>query len=159
MTASPTLEETMGWAADLHAGQIDRLGSPYVGHVARVAGHLLRLWPDIADDILHAAWLHDAVEDTGIGPDDIRRRGYSEATVGVVLALSRTEGEIYERYIDRLIATGDAAALKLKIADLTDHLDPVRLARLEPEQAARLAGRYRGALVRVREALARLEPG
>ena len=39
--------------------------------------------------------------------------------------------------LPRATATGDAAPLKQKTAELRDHLDPVRLGRLEPDQAAR----------------------
>ncbi|MDT3556726.1 hypothetical protein ROV95_11400 [Stenotrophomonas maltophilia group sp. msm1] len=45
-------------ATEAHAGQMDKAGQPYIGHVARVAAAVLG-----DDDAEVVAWLHDVAED------------------------------------------------------------------------------------------------
>ena len=45
-------------ATEAHAGQIDKAGQPYIGHVGRVAA---RVRGDADAEVV--AWLHDVVED------------------------------------------------------------------------------------------------
>ncbi len=45
-------------ATEAHAGQIDKAGQPYIGHVARVAAAVRG-----DDDAEVVAWLHDVAED------------------------------------------------------------------------------------------------
>jgi len=40
MTGAPLIERACGIAARLHAGQVDKLGEPYLGHCERVAAKL-----------------------------------------------------------------------------------------------------------------------
>ena len=50
-------------ATAAHEGQMDKAGSPYIGHPGRVAGHVTR--HAAAEDLEAAqavAWLHDVVE-------------------------------------------------------------------------------------------------
>src|SRR5215207_10174650 len=56
-------------ASDAHRGQTRRSGEPYIQHPLAVA----RIVADLGlDDItVAAALLHDAVEDTGLGLDDL----------------------------------------------------------------------------------------
>ncbi|WP_313179255.1 HD domain-containing protein [Stenotrophomonas sp.] len=58
-------ENVMDWiararalATEAHAGQVDKAGQPYIGHVGRVAA---RIRGDADAEVL--AWLHDVVED------------------------------------------------------------------------------------------------
>lgn len=44
-----------------HAGQTDKAGQPYIGHVSRVAANVSG-----DHDAETVAWLHDVVEDTGM---------------------------------------------------------------------------------------------
>lgn len=45
-------------ATEVHAGQMDKAGQPYIGHVARVAAAVRG-----DDDAEVVAWLHDVAED------------------------------------------------------------------------------------------------
>ncbi|WP_394998899.1 HD domain-containing protein [Acinetobacter sp.] len=53
-----------------HAGQWRKhtahgIRIPYIHHVSRVAGRVALL-PDVTEDMIAAAWLHDVIEDCGI---------------------------------------------------------------------------------------------
>ncbi len=49
-------------AERVHAGQVDKAGLPYVGHLERVASYV-----DPADPLAQtAALLHDSIEDTSL---------------------------------------------------------------------------------------------
>ncbi len=128
-------------ARRLHAGQVDKLGEPYVGHLARVVAILRRRWPDASAAEVEAAWLHDAIEDTGANAADLLAAGISPAAVAIVERLTRPPGSDYLDWIRDLAAAGDRSVLRVKLADNEDNRDPGRVARL-PGGAAGVATRY-----------------
>ncbi len=151
----PSIEETKLWIRDLHAGQTDKAGQPYIGHVLRVYENLLRLFPDTSDDTQHAALLHDTIEDCDVDADDLRARGYSEDVVRMVEAVTKDSyGKLtYAERIERLAQSGDVGAIQVKIADLADNSDPARLAVLSADTSASLLKRYSNALDVLHKAL------
>jgi (p)ppGpp synthase/HD superfamily hydrolase len=111
---------TLCWVRELHRGQVDQAGLPYIGHVERVAEKVrerlaslrgVPIEPGQADDICAAALLHDVLEDCPwISADDLRRRGYPDAIVETVLTLSYRKGaESYEEYLGRIAAAATSA--------------------------------------------------
>ena len=131
-----TPAEARRLAERLHAGQTDRSGQPYIGHVLRVAAA-------VPEDLEIVALLHDVVEDTGTTLEDLHELGVSPEDLRAIDALTRRDGETYEVFIDRVAANARATAVK--IADLRDNLDPSRTGGLTP----RLEARYRAALERL----------
>lgn len=124
--------------AELFAGIVDKGGHPYAEHCYRVAMRL----PDTAtEDEVCAALLHDVIEDTLWGADDLRRAGFSERTVSLVENLSRPEGMTYMDWIRSIKATGDSGLIAIKMADNADNSDPVRIAQL-PEDQRDIVKRY-----------------
>lgn len=124
-------------AADAHAGQADRGGMPYIGHPARVASM-------VEGDALKAvAWLHDVVEDTALTVDDLLSRGVSPEVAGAVAAMTRTRGEPYGDYIERV--RRNPLARQVKIADLRHNMDASRLPEVGERDRRRIA-KYRKAL-------------
>ncbi|WP_234053643.1 MULTISPECIES: HD domain-containing protein [unclassified Xanthobacter] len=128
-------------AEQLHAGQVDKAGAPYVGHLERVAGLLAAWWPEPAEAELEAAWLHDALEDTGATAESLLAAGVSPAAVEMVCAVTRPAGTAYLAWIGDLARTAPLGALRVKLADNADNSDPARVARL-PDGARRVAERY-----------------
>jgi len=122
-----------------HAGQVDRLGAPYIDHPEAVAG-LLRSAPPLCQA---AAWLHDVLEHTDSTAADLLAAGLPAEVVRVVEVLTRRHGEDYLAFIDRICA--DPAAVQVKIADALHNLDPARDFGPTAEQRAR----YHEALVRL----------
>ncbi|WP_264944272.1 HD domain-containing protein [Sphingomonas canadensis] len=151
---TPTLEETAALAATLHAGQTDKAGEPYIGHLARVSRHLLRLFPGASEAERHAAWLHDSIEDTGTTAETLTAFGYPPEVIAIVEALTKPGGGVtYPEWIEALAASGFASAMRVKLADLSDNSDPERLARLSCDRRDALERKYLPAIARLRHAL------
>jgi (p)ppGpp synthase/HD superfamily hydrolase len=122
MASSP--EPVVALAEELarryHAGQVDRLGAPYIDHPRAVA----RLLEQAPARYRAAAWLHDVLEHTGATAGDLRAAGVPDDVVALVEVLTRRPGEDYLDFIGRVCA--DPAAARVKIADALHNLDPAR---------------------------------
>ncbi|MBB93012.1 MAG: hypothetical protein CML68_00175 [Rhodobacteraceae bacterium] len=151
----PSLEETAAQAGHWHAGQVDKAGEPYIRHLMRVSANLRRLFRDASMAECHAAWLHDVLEDTHITADDLLNHGYAPEVVEIVKAVTRDDDDprSYAERIEALATSGNTAAVRVKIADLTDNADPRRLEALPDAQAVSLGDRYGKALRRLQRAL------
>ena len=128
----PDLGQTIEVMRRAHEGQIDKSGRPYYLHPLRVA---IRLANCTAAE-RHAALLHDVVEDTLLTLEDLRHMGYSEEVLELVTLLSRDKpgGESHNQYIERIVASGNAQSLRVKLADLYDNMSPARTRSLPPHQ-------------------------
>ncbi|EAQ02321.1 probable GTP pyrophosphokinase [Pseudooceanicola batsensis HTCC2597] len=120
-----------------HAGQSDRAGAPYIGHVARVAASIPD-GPD-AETAQVVALLHDVVEDTDVTLETIERE-FGPGIAATVDALTHREDEPPEDYHARIKA--DPLAITVKCADLEDNSDPARLAVLPDVTRKRLEQKY-----------------
>lgn len=119
---NPPIEHTIELAVNYHRGQTDKAGLPYILHLFRVASAFVLPGED---DLRTVAVLHDIVEDTDVTLEMLENRGYSPAVVAAVNAISRTELETYSEYIERVAE--NPLALRVKLADLHDNLDPRRV--------------------------------
>jgi (p)ppGpp synthase/HD superfamily hydrolase len=141
----PSLADAAAYATRLHTGQLDKAGEEYIGHPLRVSEAAGRSAPAAGVDLGHAqivALLHDVVEDTAATLADLVAAGYPPPVVAAVDALTHREDESTLDYLTRIAA--DPLAVVVKRADMADNSDPVRLGRLPPETADRLAARYAG---------------
>lgn len=112
------LNDAIKFAADAHAGQVDKAGEPYILHPLRV------MLAVRSSDERIAAVLHDTVEDNPrVGHGDILAL-FGETVHAAVFALTRQDGETYRDFIDRCAANPIARAVKL--ADIADNLSPAR---------------------------------
>src|SRR4051812_21674066 len=101
-----------------HLGCRDRFDDPVIEHVERVAAA-------VAADARTIAFLHDVLEGTTTGVDELRAQGLTLFEEAVLDVLTRRPGESYELYVLRVAwAGGDvgATARAVKLADLDDHL-------------------------------------
>ena len=133
-----TLERAITIAAEAHAGQKDRAGAPYILHPIR-----LMIQMDSKDAMISSV-LHDVVEDSAWTLDDLRIEGFSDEVLNAVDSLTHRdkEGEDYWDYIQR--AKSDPIAIKVKLADLEDNLNPDRLNEVTEKDEKRF-DRYRKA--------------
>ena len=133
-----TLERAIAIAAEAHAGQKDRAGARYILHPIR-----LMIQMD-SEDAMMAAVLHDVVENSVWTLDDLRKEGFSNEVLNAVDSLTHRdkEGEDYWDYIQR--AKSDPIAIKVKLADLEDNLNPDRLNEITEKDEKRF-DRYRKA--------------
>ena len=126
-------QELYGKALELctekHAGQVDKAGKPYLGHIARVAG-------EFYDEKAIVALLHDIVEDTDVNPGELLQKGFTKEIVDAVVAITKKENESYESFIERV--GKNKMAREVKIADLEDNMNIRRLPRISEEDMVRL---------------------
>ncbi|MCK8784008.1 HD domain-containing protein [Roseomonas sp. NAR14] len=149
----PAIRPAWHLAQRLHAGQIDKGGVPYLGHLERVARRLVALFPDAGPAEIQAALLHDAIEDTAATAEMLRAAGIAPEAVAMVERLTRDRAVPYLDWIRALAASGDRGALRVKLADNLDNSDPARPAI--PGGAAMLRDRYLPARAILERALGR----
>ena len=125
----------------LHDGQTDKAGRPYIDHPRRVAALVQASGGDWVQ--VCAAWLHDVMEDCGVGAMFLRYMGVPHAVVDLVMDLSHPKGEPYRDYITRVKAS---PGLIVKLCDIHDNLDPTRLCYLDGATQRRLRNKYAIAL-------------
>jgi (p)ppGpp synthase/HD superfamily hydrolase len=122
------LAHAMEIAGQAHAGQTDKAGGPYVGHLDRVAGAV-----DTLDEKI-VAYLHDLLEKgDGWTAARLERAGFSPRVVSAVVALTRAQGEDEAQFVRR--AAANALAATVKRADLDDN-------RLQAHAAGKPTDKY-----------------
>jgi (p)ppGpp synthase/HD superfamily hydrolase len=134
--------EALDLAGRLHAGQLDKAGQPYIGHLRRVAAAVYARGGSDAEQI--AAALHDAIEDGHATAEFLAADGVPSAALHLVALLTKAEGQRYADYLAAIKA--DPGALLVKLADIADNSDPERLAMLPPDVADRLRTKYSKAM-------------
>lgn len=122
-----------------HHGQVDKVGGEYIVHPRSVA---TRVMPQSAEYIA-TALLHEVIEDSYITASDLLAEGIPGTVVDAVTLLTRTEHVAPQEYYARIRT--NRMALAVKLADLADNTDPVRLNRLPDDTQARLRTKYRTA--------------
>ena len=135
MTNTATLEDAISIAAQAHRGQRDKAGAPYLLHPLRL---MLRMDSEAA---MMAAVLHDVVEDSDWTLERLREQGFAEEVIEAVACLTHRDGESYEEFVERLKA--NPLARRVKIADLEDNMNVLRIGRLGPKDLQRLEKYHR----------------
>lgn len=113
-----------------HKEQKDKSGLPYVFHPYHLAENM--------DDELSTvcALLHDVIEDTDISFGDLRKTGFPEDVIDVLLYLTHENGVPYEKYIENIAK--NKTAVKIKIADLRHNSDLSRLEEITQKDIERI---------------------
>jgi len=150
----PGIEETIAFIVKAHAGQTDKSGRDYHHHPIAVMQRLT----DCGEDLRLAALLHDVLEDTPYTRQDLAAMGYSARALDIVEQVTKVPGDkrTYAEKIAALIALGDADVMRLKLADMSENMDPERLALLAPEKQAFFLEKYSAPLAALRAALSGL---
>ncbi|MBD5779917.1 GTP pyrophosphokinase [Pelagicoccus sp. NFK12] len=103
-------------ATQAHDGQYRRNGQvPYIEHPRAVAS---RVGEDVEAQVV--AWLHDVLEDCDVSKEQLQEAGIPEQCIAAVELLSKTPGEDYDAYLERVAA--NPLASKVKIADMISNL-------------------------------------
>lgn len=134
-----TVNEVDFMADRVHAGQVDKIGVPYVEHVRAVAAGLA----PFGDHMVMAGLLHDIIEDTDWTAEQLREAGIPGSVVNTVEAVTNQPGMPYEEKIRRIVSSRDATLVK--ISDNAHNSHPDRAAQLPDDKRARLAAKYRAA--------------
>jgi len=108
-------------ASDMHYGQFDKGGAPYILHVLKVF-HYTK-----SDDteVQCAAILHDLCEDTKVTFQDLLVKGFTENVVNTVRLLTKQRGQTQQEYLDGILTS--RSAMLVKLADLRHNSDIRRL--------------------------------
>jgi hypothetical protein len=117
---SDLIKDALETARRAHAGQLRRGsdGRPFIDHPQAVAERLLAL--RFGDEVVAAALLHDVVEKSEVGIDELRER-FGDAVADLVEAM--TEDESIPSYEERKeehrrrVASADPAAMAIFAAD------------------------------------------
>lgn len=147
-----SLTKTYEFIVQAHAGVLDKGGNAYFLHPLAVMS-LVNEDADATLAMLHAALLHDVVEDTDYTFDDLLSEGFSEEVVELVKLLTKEDGETYNQYLDRLIGSGNVGAMKIKLADNTHNSLEERLEYLDEDKQNYLRKKYTKSKARLVEAL------
>jgi (p)ppGpp synthase/HD superfamily hydrolase len=131
-----------------HEGQVDKSGQPYWTHPMRVVEH----FDEAPDFVKVAALLHDTLEDTSLTPKALLAMGIDPRSLEILLLVTRRQNELYANFIKRIAASGNAWAIKVKLADIADNLS-----RPLPPELEGLHRRYRKARAVLLEALGGLK--
>jgi (p)ppGpp synthase/HD superfamily hydrolase len=133
VTAS-VLEKAIALALEVHEGQTDKAGQPYILHPLRLMAAMA------TEEERIVAVLHDVVEDSHATFDDLGALGVSEDALTALRLLTHHDNdgteENYFAYIARIKRNPLARAVKL--ADLADNLNVVRLPKLTERDTRRL---------------------
>ncbi len=125
------LSKAINIAMQAHAGQVDKAGMPYIGHVMRV----MQAGKTIDEKIVGV--LHDVVEDTTWTFDALLAEGFPVHIVDALRCVTKlSDDEPYESFINRVKT--NPLAVAVKIADLTDNMDIRRLQTLTDADVQRL---------------------
>lgn len=135
----PTIEDAIIWATEVHRGQVDKAGNPYILHPLRV---MLRMTTPAARFV---AILHDTIEDSDHTLDDLRALGYDETIIAAVDALTRRADESYEAFIQRI--KPNPLARQVKLGDLLDNMDLRRANPVVTDKDAERLARYQRAWI------------
>lgn len=148
--AQSMLDKAVALATDLHKDQRDKGGAAYIDHPLRVMKNILS--KGYAADVAIAAVLHDTVEDTILTINDIRRE-FGERVSTTVSLLSKLPGESYDVFIDRIVASGNKAAMQVKLADLDDNSNVARLGHAPDDKELQRLDKYQKAVQKIASAL------
>ncbi len=122
-------------ANEAHRGQVDKAGMPYILHPVRVAS-------DFADEIrICAALLHDVLEDNkAYSASRLLREGISPEVVGIVVLLTKIEGEDYDDYLLKI--KSNVVAKNVKAADIRDNSADWRMISFSKETIEYFRNKY-----------------
>jgi len=135
------LDKAIQIACTAHRGQVDKAGEPYILHPLRV----MMQCSSVQEKIV--AILHDVIEDSPITQVDLANGGFSKEVLNAVDCLSKRKGENYQEFINRVKAND--LATKVKIEDIKDNLNLLRLPELTSSDLARLK-KYHQAIYELR---------
>ena len=132
------LARAISIAAQAHQHQLDLAGTPYMLHLMRV------MLAVRSEDERIVAILHDLLEDTDWTLEMVAAEGFSPEILRSLDLITHRKGESYPDYIARVKT--DPVAASVKLADMLDNLDLMRLQTLSAEDLERAVKYHRHSL-------------
>lgn len=134
----------------LFRDKTDKAGVPYIDHLIAVSNFL------DSPNTKIAGLLHDVVEDIeGFTLEDLKKLGFSDHIVEIVRIVTKdkTKMQSYHDWITDIIETRNVDALKVKYADIMDHLSLERLNKLELDKRNYFINKYKDEAIRLEKVL------
>jgi (p)ppGpp synthase/HD superfamily hydrolase len=139
------LERAIEIAVLAHKGASDKSGAPYILHPLRLMFGMDNIEAKIV------AVLHDVVEDSKPphrwGLPELAAEGFSAKVIEAIDCVTNRPKETYEEFVDRILP--NPIAVRVKIADLLDNMNLVRLGREITEKDVKRLRKYQHALARL----------
>lgn len=139
--SSPVIAKAYDLAVQAHSYVRRTSGEAYINHPLRVAIALQSR--GFSDEVIAIGLLHDAVEDSDMTFESLRRRGFSEFVVTGVESVTKREGEEYLDAVRR--AAAHPGGRLVKLADTSDNSSPEQLAPLPEAKRQRVTIKYAAA--------------
>lgn len=114
----------------------DKSGEPYINHLLTVSNNL-----DTPSEKI-VGLLHDLVEDTDTTFEELKEVRFNDTIIEALKLVTKKEGESYPDFIDRIINSNNIIALKVKIKDMENNMDPNRLDKLPDDLKEKLQNKY-----------------
>ena len=128
--------KAMEIVTDLFEHDVDKGGMPYMLHIIYVYRHVNTIEEKVV------ALLHDIIEDKKVSEKDLIEIGFPEKIVNDVKVLTRVKPIDYQDYIDKIVKEGSREALNVKLADLENNMDILRINNPTLEDIDRVKRRY-----------------
>ncbi|CAN5173654.1 HD domain-containing protein [soil metagenome] len=130
------IEQSLAIALRAYSGKTDKAGREYILHPLRL---MARMQTPVE---MSVALLHDVIEDSDISAAQLLDEGIPPEVVDAVLCLTRQSTETYQDFVLR--AKKNPLARKIKIVDIEDNINVLRLQSLNESDLARV-GKYHDA--------------
>ncbi|MFH0736470.1 MAG: GTP pyrophosphokinase [bacterium] len=124
------LDTALALAIKVHANHTDIAGAPYILHPLRV---MLKMK---TEEEMIVAVLHDVIEDSDLSIGYLEKIGFSKEIVQAVQIVTRDETVNYDDYISNIQT--NTIATKVKLADIEDNMNLLRLNTLDEKAVKRL---------------------
>ena len=129
------IERSLEIALKAYAGQTDKAGKTYILHPLRLMAQME------TEEEMCVALLHDVIEDSEFTAEDLLDEGIPAHIVNAVQYLTKNKGENYDDFIDRVLENKCAA--KIKLADIEDNINILRLNTVTEKDLERIAKYHR----------------
>ena len=125
------IEKSLEIALKAYAGQTDKAGKTYILHPLRLMAKME------TDEEMCVALLHDVIEDSDFTAEDLIENGIPANVVNAVQYLTKSTGESYDVFIERVLENKLAA--KIKLVDIEDNINILRLTTVTQKDLDRVA--------------------
>jgi len=125
------IEKSLEIALKAYSGQKDKAGKTYILHPLRIMNKME------TEEEISVALLHDVIEDSNYTAEDLLNNNIPSYVVDAVQSLTKIKDEPYDKFIERVLK--NKLATKVKIADIEDNINILRLISVESKDLERIA--------------------
>lgn len=143
-------------AANAHLHKVDFSGMAYICHPLRVMNYLKEYSSDTSDDLKIVAVLHDTIEDSDVTLEQLRLHGFNYRVIFALSLLTHDKLINYDDYINAIVNSNNIDAICVKLADLTDNSNIMRLKGIGESDSLRII-KYHKAYMLLSEKLSELK--